>query len=79
MHVPKPTMPKLASVHVSKLSGGGFKVQHVMTHGAKQTPFVFQDPSKMMKHLSRIQNSQWREPGRNEGPAIAKALNDQTY
>lgn len=74
--MPKPikvSSPKIASVHVAKVNGG-FKVQHNMTHGPHPKPFVFQDPSKMTRHLSRIQASQWREPDRNEGTAIAHTL-----
>lgn len=78
--MPKPVkvpVPKIASVHVAKV-GGGFKVQHNMTHGPQPKPFVFSDPNKMLSHLKRIQASQWREPGRNEAAGIDKVLDLST-
>jgi hypothetical protein len=79
MQMPKPikvTAPKIASVHVSKPNtGGGFIVQHNMTHGPKPKPFVFQDPAKMASHLKRIQTSAWRMPDKNIGAAEEKNFN----
>jgi hypothetical protein len=74
--LPKPikvSAPKIASVHIAK-QGGQFQVHHVMTQAPHFKKFTFADPAKMMSHLKRIQSSQWREPDRNEGPAIAKTL-----
>jgi len=74
--MPKPikvAAPKITSIHITPLNGG-IKVQHNMTHGPKPVPFVFSDPSRMLKHLSRIQDNQWRMPDRSEGPAVSKAL-----
>lgn len=74
--MPKPikvSAPKIASLHVTPMNGG-IKVQHNMTHGPKPVPFVFSDPARMMTHLRRIQDNQWRMPDRNEGSAVSKAL-----
>jgi hypothetical protein len=76
--MPKPikvSAPKIASVHIQKLGGGGFQVQHNMTHGPKPVPFVFSDPRKMLTHLNRIRNAEWREPDKNPAPAITRDLN----
>ena len=73
MRVPKVAAPKLAAVHVSKI-GGGYKVQHIPTHGPKPVPFVFSDPNRMLSHLNRIQRSQWREPERDEANKITPVL-----
>jgi hypothetical protein len=75
--LPKPIKvrpPKIAQVNIHPI-GGGFKVSHEMTHGPKVQPWVFQDPKKMGQHLSKIENSAWREPDRNEGPAVTHDLN----
>lgn len=75
--MPKPIKapaPRIAGISISKI-GGGFKVEHQMTHGPKIHPFVYQDPAKMMQHLARVQKSQWREPDRNYGTALDKTLN----
>ena len=69
-----PATPKIASVHVTPISGG-MKVQHNMTHGPKPVPFVFADPAKVMSHLKRIQTSAWRQPDRNYAGAVNKTLN----
>jgi hypothetical protein len=77
--MPKPIKlgkPKIASVHIQRI-GGGFKVQHNMTHGPRPVPFVFSDPGKMVSHLKRIQSSQWRQPDRNEAHQIVKTLDIQ--
>jgi hypothetical protein len=74
--MPKPikvSAPKIASVHIAKLSNG-FAVQHHMTSGPKPVPFVFADPKKALTHLRRIQNSQWRMPDKNEAGAITHDL-----
>jgi hypothetical protein len=75
--MPKPiriATPKIAAVKVSRIPTGGLKVQHVM-HQAPTKTFVFQNPQKALTHLNRIQSSEWREPDRNEAPAITRDLN----
>lgn len=74
--MPKPIAvkaPKIASIHLTPMKGGT-AVTRNMTHGPKPVPFVFSDPNRMLTHLKRIQDNQWRMPDRNEGPAVGKAL-----
>ncbi len=67
-----PAAPKIAAVHIAPMANG-YKVSHHMTAGAP-THFVFKDPSKMLRHLSKIQANHWRDPGSNEGAQMARAL-----
>ena len=75
--LPKVSTPKIASVHITPVNQG-FKLQHNMDSGPKPQPFVFQNPALALRHLSKVEGSQWREPDRSEGSAIPKELNINT-